>query len=259
MKDGIERKMTLQSLTELDQEIERLETEYRRRDAATISASRYSLFNEAALLHSQSLERHLLSLLKRHKFTDLREKRLLDVGCGNGSHLRRFVEYGVIPSNAFGIDLMAHRIEQAQRINPSIHWKVGSAHQLPYTDASFDLVVCNVVFSSILSEQLRQMIANEMWRVHKSGGLILIHDFVYSNPRNTAVRGITLRRIKHLFNRTQARFDFRHIVLAPPISRFIAPRTYWLASTLEQLRICNTHIIGVISSDQVDGVAEKGH
>jgi ubiquinone/menaquinone biosynthesis C-methylase UbiE len=153
---------------------------------------------------------------------------------------------------------MAHRIEQAQRINPSIHWKVGSAHQLPYPDASFDLVACNVVFSSILSEQLRQRIADEMWRVRKPGGLILIHDFVYSNPRNLAVRGITLQRIKHLFKRTQARFDFRRIVLAPPISRFIAPRAYWLACTLEQLKIFNTHIIGVISSDQVDEAAQKG-
>lgn len=251
--------MKQQSLTELDLEISRLEAEFRRRDATTTSASRYSLFNEAALLHIQSLERHLLALLKRHKCTDLDEKKILDVGCGGGSHLRRFVEYGVVPTNAFGIDLMAHRIELAQRINPTIHWWVGSAHQLPYPDATFDLVASNVAFSSILSEQLRQMIADEMWRVHKPGGLILIHDFVYSNPGNLAVQGITLKRIKQLFNRTQARFDFKRIGLAPPISRFIAPHAYWLAYTLEQLKILNTHIIGVVSSDQVDEAAQKGH
>jgi ubiquinone/menaquinone biosynthesis C-methylase UbiE len=237
------------SSAELDLELTRIEDEYKRRACGNIFADRYSHFNEAALLHAQSLERNMLALLKRHKFTNVAEKKILDVGCGNGAQLRRFLDYGALPANLSGIDLMAQRIEHARRLHPTIEWHVGSAHQLPYPDAAFDLVMSSVMFSSILSEPLLQKVADEMWRVRKPGGLILFHDFMYSNPQNLAVQGITYQKIMRLFRRPGAKFDFRRIILAPPISRIVAPRAYWIAYTLEQLKILNTHTIGIISLD----------
>lgn len=241
--------MTPETTPELNPELARLDAEYRLRSSGKVPAGRYSLFNEATLLHAQSVERTLLALLKQHHFTDLSKKKILDVGCGGGGHLRRFLDYGTIPANLSGIDLMEQRIQQAQHMHPAIDWHVGSAHQLPYADASFDLVMSYVVFSSILSEPLCRKIADEMWRVRKPSGLILFYDFAYSNPRNPAVCGVTHKQIRQLFNRPGAKFDFRRITLAPPISRVVAPRTYWLASTLEQLRILNTHTMGIISLD----------
>lgn len=238
-----------QHLTTVEQELSRLESEYMWRDSDNIKIDRYSLLNEAALLHSQSLERNLLALLKRHGFTDLREKKLLDVGCGNGRHLQHFLGYGAQTTNLFGIDLLAHRIEQAQQRYPAINWQVGSAHQLPYKGETFDLVMSFVVFSSILNESLRQQIASEMWRVLKPGGMILFYDFTYSNPRNRAVRGISYKQILTLFEQPGAQFNFRRSTLAPPIARIVAPRAYWLAFMLEYLKILNTHIIGIISRD----------
>ncbi len=234
---------------ELDLELSRLKAEYRRRDSSNVLAERYSHFNESALFHSQSLERSLLALLKRHNFTNLAEKKILDVGCGSGGLLRRFLEYGSLQANLAGIDLMEHRIEQAQYLHPAIDWRVGSAHQLPYPDATFDLVMSFVLFSSILSEPLRHEIADEMWRVRRPGGLVLFYDFAYSNPRNPAVQGITRQQIQQLFNRPGARFDLQRVTLAPPLSRLMAPRAYWLASMFEQFKIVNTHIIGIISLD----------
>jgi ubiquinone/menaquinone biosynthesis C-methylase UbiE len=239
--------MIQQTTLGLDRELSRLEAEYKRRDSNNDLTDRYSLFDRSALLRYQSFERNILMLLKKHNFTKLAEKKILDVGCGSGSSLLRFLAYGALPSNLFGIDLMARRIEQAQRLHSSINWQVGSAHQLPYQNASFDLVMSSVVFSSILSEPLRQKIADEMWRVRKPGGLMLFHDFIYSNPRNPAVRGVTLKQVQRLFGRPGAKFDFRRITLAPPISRVVSPRLYWLACTLEQFKILNTHIIGIIS------------
>ena len=156
---------------------------------------------------------------------------------------------GILPTNLSGIDLMAHRIELARSLHPGIDWQVGSAHQLPYPDVSFDLVMSFALFSSILSELLRQEIAEEMWRVRKPGGLILLHDFMYPNPRNPAVRGISRQRIRQLFNRPGAAFDFDVSFLAPPISRTVAAHAYWLASALEQFKIVNTHTIGVINHE----------
>ena len=238
--------MIQDSVAGIHLELARLEAEYERRDSVSIPPDRYSYFNEAALMHAQSLERHLLALLKRHNFTHLQEKRILDVGCGSGSHLRRFIEYGAVPANLYGIDLMADRVERAREKHPAINWWTGSAHALPYPDASFDLVMCFVLFSSILDESLRRRIADEVWRVLKPAGLILLHDFTYSNPRNPAVRGITRKRIEALFWHPGVRFDFRRITLAPPISHVLAPRTYWLAFMLEHLKLLNTHVIGVI-------------
>ncbi|HEU5229160.1 MAG TPA: methyltransferase domain-containing protein [Ktedonobacteraceae bacterium] len=238
--------MEQQLLAELDQELARIEEEYRKRDAGTIPLDRYSLFNAATLLHVQSLERQILSSLKRHHFYPLTEKKILDVGCGSGNTLQSFARYGAAVANLYGIDLMKPRIERARNTNPALHWQVGSAHQLPYEDASFDLVTSFVLFSSVLSEPLRQKIADEMWRVLKPGGLILLHDFVYANPRNPAVRGMTRQQIRQLFGRPRATFAFRSMTLAPPLARLIAPRAYWLAFTLEQMRVLNTHVICTI-------------
>lgn len=235
---------------EVEQELARLKAEYERRASETLYAERYSFFNAATLLHVHSLERTLLALLKRHKFTALSEKKVLDIGCGTGGHLRRFLDYGALPANLSGIDLMAPRIEQARRLHPDIHWSIGSAHELPYADATFDLVMSFVVFSSILDESLRQKIANEMWRVRKPGGLILVYDFVYSNPGNSAVVGVNQRKVQQLFQRPGVRYDFRRLTLAPPVSRIVAPRAYWLANTLELCGILNTHMLSIIDLDQ---------
>src|SRR5260370_42259412 len=96
-----------------------------------------------------------------------------------------------------------------------------SVYQLSFHDASFDLVMSFVVFSSILNESLCQLIADEMWRVLRPGGLILLYDFTYSNPRNPAVRGVSHKHILSLFQRPGAKFDFRRVTLAPPIARIV--------------------------------------
>ena len=234
----------------LDLELARLEAEYGRRAYNNLYTERYSYFNAAALFHVHSLERNLLTLLKRHKLVPLTEKKILDVGCGSGSHLRRFLDYGALPSNLSGVDLMAPRIEQARQLHSGLDWRIGSAHNLPYADATFDLVMSFVVFSSILDASLRQKMVDEMWRVRRPGGVLLVHDFTYSNPRNTAVQGINLRKTRELFARPGVHFDFRRITLAPPISRIIAPRSYWLTNTLEQCKVFNTHFICIISLDE---------
>lgn len=235
-----------QAIAELDQELVRIREEYRRRDTGAVPSDRYSLFNPSALLHVQSLERQILSTLKRHRFYPLAEKKILDVGCGSGGTLQSFLRYGAAATNLYGIDLAEHRIERARSVNPVIHWHAGSAHQLPYEDASFDLVTSFVLFSSILSASLRQKIAVELWRVLKPGGLIVLHYFVYANPRNPAVQGLTRPQIRQLFSRPGATFDFRSMTLAPPLARLIAPHAYWLAFTLEQFKVLNTHIICTI-------------
>lgn len=231
-------------------ELLRIEQEYEQRAGNPVFSERYSLFNEATLLQTHGFERCLLSLLKKQHFTRLAEKHILDVGCGNGLLLQRFLTYGAHPSNLSGIDLLKERIEQARFLNPAIHWHTGSAHQLPYADASFDLIMLSVVFSSILDYALRKRIADEIWRVLKPGGLILCYDFAYSNPYNSAVEGITRKHVRHIFARPGASFTFHRVTLAPPLARRIAPRSQWLADIVEHLKLLDTHIISLIRIDE---------
>lgn len=230
-------------------ELVRIQEEYHRRTTSKALIGRYSLFNEAALNMFHEVERNLLAMLKQHQFTNLANKNILDVGCGSGTQLGRFISYGAQPENLAGIDLLAERIELARSSYPSIDWRVGSAHQLPFPDASFNLVMLFTMFSSILDRSLRQSIADEIWRVRKPDGLILCYDFAFSNPRNPAVEGISRRELQLLFKRPGTRFDFRRVTLAPPISRLLARRASWLVNTLEQLKFLNTHLIGVIAED----------
>ncbi|MBF6591392.1 MAG: class I SAM-dependent methyltransferase [Ktedonobacterales bacterium] len=232
------------------QELQRITREYAQRDVLGKSPSgRYSFFNEATLLHVHSLERNMLALLKHRAMTSfsLADRKILDVGCGRGHHLRRFLDYGAHPENLTGIDLLPERIQAACALNPAIRWDLGSAHELPYPDGSFDLVMSFLVFSSILDAHVRQQVADEMWRVLAPGGVILCHDFGFNNPRNSAVSGFPARKMRTLFLRPGAQFEARRIVLAPPISRRLAPRSWWLANTLERLRFLNTHVIAVVS------------
>ena len=142
---------------------------------------------------------------------------------------------------------MAQRIEEGKHLHPALTLQVGSGHQLPYADASFDLVTCFVLFSSIFSDALCHSIAEEMWRVRKPNGLLLFYDFIYSNPRNTAVRGVPVQQVKRFFDHPNAHFDVQHITLAPPIARMIAPNMYSFAFLLERLRLLNTHVLVVVS------------
>ncbi|GLV55969.1 hypothetical protein KDH_28130 [Dictyobacter sp. S3.2.2.5] len=239
-------------------ELERLKAEYAHRDTSGLYVGRYSYFNEAALFHLHRLECNLLALLRRYRFTGLAQKKILDVGCGNGNQLRRFLDYGASPANLFGIDLMSSRIERARYLQPDIDWRVGSAHQLPYADAAFDLVTAFVVFSSIFDESLCQKVAAEMWRVCKPEGLIVVYDFTYNNPYNAAVRRVSRGEIKRLFGRSGAAFDFHTVTLAPPVSRMLAPRADWFATLLEQCKLLNTHVLCAIRSSETRPVGTAG-
>ncbi|HST88742.1 MAG TPA: class I SAM-dependent methyltransferase [Ktedonobacterales bacterium] len=238
----------LDQLDDTQRELARITEEYHRRAAGQrVPPGAYSLFNDAALLHVHGIERALLDLLRRHHLTDLVETTVLDIGCGSGSQLRRLLDYGAMPEHLTGIDLLPERIERARHLNPAMQWVRGSAHELPFADAHFDLVTTYTMFSSILDEPLRRRIAAEMWRVLKPGGMVIVYDFAFDNPRNPAVRGITRRHLRSLFAQPGAQFDIRRLTLAPPLARRVAPRSRLLALALADLKLLNTHLLAGIT------------
>jgi len=223
-------------------EMSRIKEAYARR--ATHVGDRYSVFNVASLFTIQGLERALLRMLKDNDLTSLEGKRILEVGCGTGGVLRRFIQYGADPANLCGIDLLPDRIERARYLWPNVDFRCGNAEQLPYDDESFDIVMQFTVFTSILDPRMKRNVAREMLRVLKRGGIILWYDYHMNNPRNPDVRGVGKREIQALF--PDCSIDLRRVTLAPPLTRLLAPYSWLVCYLLEKIPFLCTHYLGVI-------------
>lgn len=232
----------------LTQEAERIAKAYERRGLSEMRA-RYSLFLRPNLLRTQEVERRLLKVIGPRVNLDLRETKVLDVGCGSGNWLRQFIQWGASPSNVAGIDLLEDRIAQARRLcPPEVQLEVGEASHLDFADQSFDIVFQSTVFSSILDGEMRRAVAQEMLRVLAPSGFVLWYDFFLNNPRNPDVRGIGKHELDRLFPR--CRIQCERLTLAPPIGRALGRVSAFAYNVVSALRFASTHILAVIEKDQ---------
>jgi ubiquinone/menaquinone biosynthesis C-methylase UbiE len=225
-------------------EIERIKQVYRNRDLSG-KAELYSLFNPSSLFLTQQRELAIIKIISAYGIRNLSEKKILDVGCGRGQLLRDFIKYGANPENCYGVDLLPDRIREAIRLSPAIDFRCENAETLSFKNEFFDIIMCFTVFSSILSENMKQTIVREMIRVMKKTGFIIWYDYWIKKPGNPDVRGIRKREIKRLF--PNFNFKFHKITLAPPITRRLAKFSYFLCYFLDKINILNTHYLVIIS------------
>jgi SAM-dependent methyltransferase len=95
---------------------------------------------------------------------------VLDVACGTGNLTIPAARAGARVS---GVDIAANLIEQARARaaaeNLTIDFRVGDAEELPYPDASFDMVV--TMYGAMFAPR-PQVVAAELARVCRPGGMI---------------------------------------------------------------------------------------
>jgi len=207
--------------------------------------NRYSYFNPGYLFLIHGLEKRLLFLLSRYGCEPLGTRKILEIGCGTGHWIREFIKWGARPENLAGIDLLASPIGAARHLCPdAVTVQQGSAANLKFPDASFDLVVQFTVFTSVLDPGMKQQIASEMVRVLKPDGFILWYDFFINNPWNPDVLGVKKREIYRLF--PGCGFHLERISLAPPVVRLLAPYSWLACYLLERIPWLRTHYLGVI-------------
>ena len=82
-------------------------------------------------------------------------RRILDVGCGTGYLLRQVAARAPEAGELIGIDAAAAMIEvaRANARDPRLQFSVGLAERLPYSDATFDLVVSATSFDHWRDQQ----------------------------------------------------------------------------------------------------------
>lgn len=100
--------------------------------------------------------------------------RVLEIGCANGLNLERLRrDPGCTGS---GIDPSAAAIEAGRREFPALDLQVTTADQLPFADASFDLVWFGFCLYVVDRPLLPRVVA-EADRVLRDGGFLAIVDF----------------------------------------------------------------------------------
>ena len=99
------------------------------------------------------------------EYVDLDGARVLDIGCGIGTYVRRFRQYS---DEVYGVEVEAERVAEASLELPNIQLAYGEA--LPFEDDFFDMVFSNEVIEHVDDD--RQTIA-EAVRVTKPGGSIV--------------------------------------------------------------------------------------
>jgi SAM-dependent methyltransferase len=226
-----------------DTEVDRIRTEYERR-AREIPTDSYAWSKPWNLLFHQHVVRGCIRMLQRAELYPLAGRTIADVGCGDGTWLLEFVQWGADPELLCGIDLSAGRIESARHRLPQADLRTGSASEVPWPDESFDLVTQYTAFTSILESELRRAAAAEMLRVLRPSGAILWFDFRCNNPRNANVRKVGARELRSLFPNCEV--ELEPILLAPPLARLVARRSWVLAECLNVFPFLRTHYLGLI-------------
>ena len=220
-------------------ETERIKAVYARRQWGDL----YSWFSPHLFI-MQSRERQVINLLKSSGLAPLGDQKILEIGCETGYWLGEFIKWGARPENLTGIDLLTEFLITARAIQaPRVGLAQANAAYLPFPSATFDLVLQSLLFTSILDPLMKQTVAGEMLRVLKPRGFILWYDYHVNNPWNPDVRGVKKSEIHRLF--PDCRIKLQRIVLAPPLTRVLAPYSYIICSLLEKLRVFNTFYLGI--------------
>lgn len=206
--------------------------------------SLWRLENPGNAMIYRERQQTLQALLDEAGFLPLTHLKVLEIGCGSGGVLATLLEWGALPENLYGVDLLADRIDEARTRYPGMHFECANAESLPYEDQTFDLVLFFTVFSSILDQSMRQNVARESLRVLKKTGAILWYDFRYNNPANPNVRGMTIADIRRLFPDSQ--MTLRTITLLPPLARRLGKTTPWLYPELSKVSFLRSHYAGLI-------------
>ena len=209
--------------------------------------SQYSILKpEIFKMHQERLWHEMTMLSSYFGTKDFSNLNLTDMGSGYGFNILEFLRMGFMPCNISAIELLKDRFDKLKKIIPNdVNLYNLNAINAPIANSSQDIVFQSAVFTSILDEKYKQTLAKNMWDWTKPGGCILYYDFIYNNPKNKEVKGVSIKEIKELFPDGNLKYK-KKVTLAMPISRKVCsihPSVYNVLNIFPFLR---THVLCII-------------
>lgn len=123
---------------------------------------------------------------KIHSYVEninFKDKTILDYGCGYGEESLKYLTKGA--KKVFGMDISLNYIKKATQAaldmgadRDKFSFQVMDAHKLTYSDEMFDYVIGN----GILHHLDIQVAMDEIFRVLKPGGRVILFEPLYDNP-----------------------------------------------------------------------------
>ena len=130
-------------------------------------------FGAAAAMRRQGL----VPIAQEVRGRDQRTMRLLDIACGTGAFLRDVARaFPRLPAIASDLsEPYARWARSALADRPTVRAVVGNAEALPFADGTIDIVT-NVYLFHELPPKVRPVVALEMARVVRPGGIVVVID-----------------------------------------------------------------------------------
>jgi ubiquinone/menaquinone biosynthesis C-methylase UbiE len=165
-----------------------------------LGSSEYFEYYDELRIEIESLKRSY----EIHEYERFKDKKVLDVGCGNGYVSSLFAKEG---AHAHGIDITPTGIELCQKrfqiMGLSGNFLVANAEELPFQDNTFDCVTSMGVLHHVPNTEKA---VQEIFRVLKPGGRLIVMFY----HKNSALYRIhfTLRSLFEKKTRQQLVNDF---------------------------------------------------
>lgn len=219
-------------------ELEEIRKRYDRRNVTPDTTNPTSLFYEQKI---RSEREDLIREIVRKRFPAVDSLKILEIGAGTGGNVPLFRSIGLRDDQIFLNELLEDRWSLIQKEYSSVQVFPGNALDIS-AGQKFDIIFQFTVFTSILDEDFRRELAQKMVSLLKTGGLIIWYDFIYNNPANPDVRGVSRKEVIRLFKEMNVRFH--RVTLAPPIGRRVG-RLYSVLNGL--FPFLRTHVVAEIS------------
>jgi len=144
--------------------------------------------------------------------------KVLEVACGTGAQAVRFRKAG---ADYTGVDLSAAMLEVAGR--KKLECLHADGTNLPLPDAVFDLSTVSLALHEV-DPEIRQRIVEEMVRVTKPGGILLLADYAASARKDPYSRlaGATIHLVEKMVGGSHYS-NFQVFMAAGALDAFVRP------------------------------------
>jgi len=158
---------------------------------------------------------------------NVKNKRILDFGCGSGIYSKLLTKKGAIVK---GFDISSNMLKIAKKENPNLDLRLGSGYKIPFNE-KFDIVVASLVLSHIKNWG---KVFKQVKKVLRKNGYFI---FSIENPvsdstiKANAKRNL-VREFQHYFKERKIYSTWRNILCKKEIKRIRMPKFHKTYETI---------------------------